>query len=68
MERISAFDPRFPDDKACKAYLAVHRWPYGVRCPRCNRTEKVYPHKSKPFHWRCRSKIFAGLVGLAMFE
>jgi transposase-like protein len=60
METINAFDKRFPDDNACKAYLAAHRWPDGVRCPRCNRLEKVYAINAKPFHWRCRNDDCGG--------
>src|SRR5258708_8659276 len=55
METISAFDIRFPDDNACKAYLALHRWPDGVRCPRCNRLEEVYAITARAFQWRCRN-------------
>jgi hypothetical protein len=62
METISAFDRRFSDDNACKAYLAAHRWPDGVRCPRCNRLEKVYP-LNKPFSWRCRNDDCGGRNG-----
>jgi transposase-like protein len=46
------FDAAFPDDDACKAYLAAHRWPDGPRCPRCG-NDKVYPLPSRPFHWQC---------------
>ena len=42
----------FPDDDACKAYLAAHRWPNGVRCPRCG-SDRVYPLNTRPFHWEC---------------
>jgi transposase-like protein len=63
METISAFDKRFPDDNACKAYLASHRWPDGVRCPRCNRLEKVYAINAKPFQWRCRNDDCGGRNG-----
>ena len=63
METISAFDRRFPDDDACKAYLAAHRWPDGVACPRCNRKEKVYAINSKPFTWRCRNADCGGRDG-----
>ncbi len=63
METIGAFDKRFPDDDACKQYLADHRWPDGVRCPRCNRKEKVYPINAKPFHWRCRNADCGGRDG-----
>ncbi|HUO06397.1 MAG TPA: IS1595 family transposase [Candidatus Binataceae bacterium] len=63
METIGAFDKRFSDDNACKAYLAAQRWPDGVRCPRCERKEKVYPITGKAFHWRCRNEGCGGRDG-----
>lgn len=63
MDTIGAFDKRFPDDDACKAFLAAHRWPDGVRCPRCNRKEKVYAINSKAFTWRCRNDDCGGRNG-----
>jgi hypothetical protein len=63
METISAFDRRFPDDDACKAYLAAHRWPDGVRCPRCNRLERITAINAKPFSWRCRNADCGGRDG-----
>jgi transposase-like protein len=65
------FDAAFPDDDACKAYLTVHRWPEGVRCPRCD-NNKVYPLPSRPFHWQCEKCAkdgyrFSVLVG-TIFE
>lgn len=32
------FDTAFPDDTACRRYLAHIRWPEGFRCPRCGHT------------------------------
>jgi transposase-like protein len=49
---LAEFDRLFPDEDSCKAYLMAHRWPNGVRCPRCNNA-KVYTLKFKPFHWAC---------------
>jgi transposase-like protein len=46
------FDATFPDEEACKTYLAARRWPNGVHCPRCN-SEKVFAVKSMPFKWQC---------------
>jgi hypothetical protein len=63
METISAFDRRFPDDDSCKAYLAAHRWPDGVACPRCHRNEKITPIHAKPFTWRCRNADCGGRAG-----
>jgi ISXO2-like transposase domain/Transposase zinc-ribbon domain len=45
---------RFPDEKACRAFLATKRWPDGVvKCPRCG--EKAYTLKARPFHYLCKS-------------
>jgi transposase-like protein len=63
METIGAFDRRFPDDDVCKAFLEAHRWPDGVRCPRCNRKEKVYTLTRKRFAWRCRNDDCGGRNG-----
>src|SRR5208282_3535931 len=50
------FDKQFPTDEACKQYIAAKRWPDGVRCPRCNASERIYPRKAKAFHWICKNK------------
>ena len=42
----------FPDDNACKAYLASRRWPDKVRCPRCG-NPKVY--RLRGFTWQCQA-------------
>jgi IS1 family transposase len=47
------FERLFPDDRACKDYIIAKRWPDGVRCPRCNRKEKIYALKARPYHWVC---------------
>jgi hypothetical protein len=52
METLALFEKQFPTDEACKEYIVAKRWPDGVRCPRCNRSEKVYKLK-KPFSWTC---------------
>jgi transposase-like protein len=49
---LSEWERLFPDDDACKAYLARRRWPEGVRCPRCG-SDRVYPLATRPFHWEC---------------
>jgi transposase-like protein len=33
--------------------LALARWPEIVACPRCGRSEKVYPLKTRPLNWVC---------------
>ena len=45
---------QFPDNDACKAFLAKKRWPDGViKCPRCG--AKAYRLPSKPFYYLCKS-------------
>jgi transposase-like protein len=52
MMTFEQFDKNFPTDDACKEYIVAKRWPDGVRCPRCNRKEKVYALKAA-FRWTC---------------
>jgi hypothetical protein len=49
---IKQFEASFPNEDACDAYLVAHRWPNGVRCPRCG-GERVYPLKTMKFKWEC---------------
>lgn len=49
---VPEWEALFPDDDACKAYLARRRWPNGVRCPRCG-SDRVYALNTRPFHWEC---------------
>ena len=63
MKTSDAFDKQFPNDEACKAYLAEVRWPDGVYCPRCWGMEKIYHLASKPFHWMCKNKGCGGQNG-----
>jgi len=49
---IRQFEKLFPDEDACDAYLVAHRWPDGVRCPRCG-SERVYPLTTRKWHWEC---------------
>lgn len=49
---VPEWERLFPDDDACKAYLQRHRWPDGIRCPRCG-SDRVYPLTNRPFHWEC---------------
>jgi len=48
---IRDFERMFPGEDACKLYLAEHRWPEFVVCPRCGNPE-VKPH-ARSFHWVC---------------
>jgi hypothetical protein len=56
METISEFDQAFGTDEQCRAFLVQMRWPDGASCPRCNRKEKVYALKARPFHWVCKNE------------
>lgn len=46
------FDKLFPNEEACDNYLIAHRWPEGVRCPRCG-SDRVYPLQTMKFRWEC---------------
>jgi transposase-like protein/IS1 family transposase len=49
---VAQFEEAFPDEHHCDAYLVAHRWPQGVRCPRCD-SDRVYELKTRPWHWEC---------------
>ncbi len=68
---MDEFEAMFPDEDACKAYLASRRWPKGVRCPRCG-NKKLYELSRRPWHWQCHECApqgyrFSVLVG-TIFE
>jgi transposase-like protein len=46
-----AFEAWFPDDKACRVFLARVRWPDGFRCPSCDWTEAWVTGRGL---WMCR--------------
>jgi transposase-like protein len=58
----------FPDERSCQAYLTMHRWRDGVRCPRCGNTN-VYTLATE-FRWQChkcapqgyRFSVIAGTI------
>ena len=52
---IPEFERMFPDETACAAYLVAHRWPDGVKCPRCGLCEKIAAVVTMPFKWQCYS-------------
>ncbi|MGO9449793.1 MAG: IS1595 family transposase [Candidatus Binataceae bacterium] len=49
---LPQFERLFPDEDACRTYLANRRWPKGVTCPRCKTSDHVYA-LTKPWHWEC---------------
>lgn len=63
MNTIDAFDRQFHTDAECKAFLTEARWPHGVQCPRCQRREKIYTLKARPFHWVCKNADCGGKNG-----
>lgn len=68
---VAQFEELFPHDEACKAYLASHRWPLGIKCPRCG-ADNPYELETRPFHWQCHACApqgyrFSVLVG-TIFE
>ncbi len=48
---FAQWEKAFPNEDACCAYLIGHRWPDGVRCPRCG--AEVGEHGTMPYHWQC---------------
>ncbi len=59
---IGQWEKAFPDEDACCAYLVAHRWPQGVRCPRCG-AENPYELPSRPWHWQCTACAPGGSAG-----
>lgn len=49
---IKEWEAAFPTEDACAAYLVKHRWPLGIRCPRCG-AEVTHPVGTMPFKWQC---------------
>ncbi len=49
------FEQMFPDEEACRSYLFARRWPDGVKCPRCGKSETVYKI-ALPWKWECANK------------
>ena len=49
---FSQWEKAFPSEEACQAYLAKHRWPNAVHCPRCG-SIVIYPIATMAFKWQC---------------
>jgi transposase-like protein/ribosomal protein L37AE/L43A len=57
---LREFQARFPDEAACRLYLAESRWPDGYRCPRCGHARAVeLPARAL---WRCRACLYESSV------
>jgi transposase-like protein len=69
---VPQWEAAFPTDDACMAYLAKHRWPVAVHCPRCG-SDNVFELKTMAWKWECMdcgqstSYRFSVLVG-TIFE
>ena len=57
---IGQFEAQFPDEDACRVYLAANRWPEVVNCPRCGNTN-VHESANKAHHWNCYQCSTAGV-------
>jgi transposase-like protein len=74
MITFQEFMTTFPDETACRQFLKDRRWPDGVECPRCGKSETVYKI-AQPWKWECSNKTcrsgnayrFSVLVG-TVFE
>ena len=51
---ITEWEAAFPDEDACCLYLAEHRWPEFVVCPRCGNPE-VKAHGTMKWNWLCNA-------------
>jgi transposase-like protein/IS1 family transposase len=49
---VPQWEKAFPDDAACMTYLVKHRWPVGVRCPRCG-SDRISEMTTMEFKWQC---------------
>jgi len=49
---IAEWEEAFPTEDACADYLVKHRWPLGIRCPRCG-AEVTHPVSTMPYKWQC---------------
>lgn len=62
-QQFSTFDQQFSTDEVCKQFLTNLRWPDGIKCPRCEQSEKIYILKTRPFHWVCKNENCGGKNG-----
>ena len=49
---FAQWEAAFPNEEACATYLVLHRWPVGVRCPRCG-SDRVSEAGTMAFKWQC---------------
>ena len=58
-QTVVELDRLFPDEGACRAYLARLRWPEGFVCPRCQGQDSWQASRGR---WVCRSCRYQGTV------
>ena len=46
--------PYFQDADNCLNYLKARRWPHGVACPRCGRTDAAFVPSRR--YWQCKTR------------
>src|SRR5216683_2063319 len=51
---IPEWEAAFPDEDACCLYLAEHRWPEFVICPRCGNPD-IKSHGTMKWNWLCNA-------------
>lgn len=49
---IGEWEAAFPTEDACADYLVRHRWPTGIKCPRCG-ADVTHPVSTMPYKWQC---------------
>ena len=49
---FAQWEKAFPNEDACCAYLVGHRWPKGVKCPRCG-ADVTHSVSTMPYKWQC---------------
>jgi transposase-like protein len=52
MMTFQQFMATYRDENDCRQFLADRRWPNGVTCPRCGKSETVYKI-AQPWKWEC---------------
>jgi hypothetical protein len=51
---IPQWERAFATEEDCQAYLQAHRWPLGVKCPRCG-ADVTHEVATMAFKWQCYS-------------
>jgi hypothetical protein len=49
---IGEWEAAFPHEDACADYLVRHRWPTGIKCPRCG-ADVTHAVSTMPHKWQC---------------